>query len=332
MRSIIAVLCLVVAASALDSGLDKDWALYKAKYEKFYLPEVEATKRANFEKNVAKILSHNIEESMGLHTYTLGINKFTDMTVEEFTASLGFKVPENRIEYDYKTVSPKDPIPDSVDWRDKGLVTPIKDQGQCGSCWAFSTVGALEGQHAKETGTLVSLSEQNLVDCTKDQGNYGCGGGWPFDSFEYVIKNNGLDTEAGYPYAGVDQPCAYDATKIGTTASGFSVLTPGDENNLKAAVAEIGPMSVCIDAESIMSYSGGVFDDPSCPSDFDSIDHCVTAVGYSNDKQSGKDYWIVKNSWGESWGEKGYIRMVRNKNNQCAISTLAGYAAVPKSG
>jgi len=218
----------------------------------------------------------------------------------------------------------------SVDWRTKGVVTPVKDQGGCGSCWAFSTTGTLEGIHALATGKLVSLSEQNLVDCTKQQGNFGCGGGWPFDSYEYIIRfSQGLDTEASYPYAGIDQNCNYNTSSVGATATAFAVLTPDDESGLQDAVANVGPVSVCIDANgNFMDYAGGVYDDSTCESNFDVIDHCVLAVGYDTDSASSKDYWIVKNSWGTTWGESGYIKMVRNKSNQCAISTLASYPTV----
>ncbi|CAG2178552.1 unnamed protein product [Oppiella nova] len=221
-------------------------------------------------------------------------------------------------------------LPTAVDWRKKGIVTPVKDQGGCGSCWAFSVVGALEGQHAKGTGKLVSLSEQNLVDCTRDEGNFGCSGGWPYDAYEYIVRvAQGLDTEKGYPYKGIDQKCNFSVSSIGARATAFAILTPGNESVLQESVANIGPISVCIEASgNFMSYSGGVFDDKTCSPNFDYINHCVLAVGYGTDTKTGKDYWIVKNSWGTVFGEEGYIRMSRNNKNQCAISTLASYPDV----
>ena len=139
----------------------------------------------------------------------------------------------------------------------------------------------------------------------------------------------GIDTEKAYPYKGVDQTCNFTTTSIGAKATAFAILTPGNETVLQEAVANVGPISVCIDASGdFMSYSGGVLDDETCSSNFDYIDHCVLAVGYGTDSKTGKDYWLVKNSWGTTWGEEGYVRMSRNKKNQCSISTLASYPDV----
>jgi len=321
-------------ASAYAEINDFDWAQYKAKFGKVY--EDEYSERVHYQTflgNKAQIKVHNQRYESGLVSYYKGINQYTDMTYEEVKeVAFGFKYgTQFNVSGNARVHVPSlRAVPKSVDWRTKGVVTPVKDQGGCGSCWAFSVSGVLEGQHALATGKLVSLSEQNLVDCSKEQGNFGCGGGWPFDSYEYVIRDSeGLDTEMSYPYKGVDQTCAYDPSKVGATATAFAVLTPDSESGLQEAVANVGPISVCINANgNFMGYSGGVFDDAECTSNFDDIDHCVLAVGYGTDSASGKDYWLVKNSWNTSWGEQGYIKMARNKMNQCAISTLASYPTV----
>jgi len=327
------ILALLLAVGSCQIN-DPAWDLFKNSFNKKYEnTNVESMRYGIFKKNIVQIEQHNLRYNQGHESYTKGINQFSDLTEEEIRRTyLGYKAGSKFNETGSARLHQRigTRVPASIDWRTKGVVTPVKDQGSCGSCWAFSTTGVLEGQHALATKKLVSLSEQNLVDCTKERGNYGCEGGWPFDSYEYIIRfSSGLDTEAAYPYKGVDQTCAYDPTKVGATATAFSVLPPNDETCLQEAVATVGPISVCINANgNFMGYSGGVFDDPTCTSDFDSIDHCVLAVGYGTDQKSGKDYWLVKNSWNKSWGEQGYIKMVRNKKNQCAISTLASYPDV----
>lgn len=327
------IICLLIASAYAEIN-DPDWTAFKAKYGKVYEDDFsEKVHFKNFLVNRIAIKEHNEKYAYGVVSYYKGVNQYTDMTYEEVkSVAFGFKQgTQFNVSGTARLHRPSlRAVPKAVDWRAKGVVTPVKDQGSCGSCWAFSTTGALEGQHALAKGKLISLSEQNLVDCTQQQGNFGCNGGWPFDAYEYVIRfSEGLDTEKSYPYKGEDQTCAYDSSTVGATATAFAVLTPDSETGLQEAVANVGPISVCIDANNnFMSYSGGVYDDVECKSDFDDIDHCVLAVGYGTDSASGKDYWIVKNSWNTSWGDKGYIKMIRNKKNQCAISTLASYPTV----
>jgi cathepsin L len=258
----------------------------------------------------------------------MGVNKYTDLSHKEFIAVMnGWKKTTNSTGGStYLSPNIKLNLPDTVDWRDKGYVTPIKDQSQCGSCWAFSTTGSLEGQNFRKTGNLVSLSEQNLVDCSTSFGNEGCNGGLMDNAFKYIKSNNGIDTEESYPYEGKDDKCRYKAEDKGASDTGFVDVTSGDESKLQEAVATVGPVSVAIDASnpSFQSYKKGIYDEAACSSE--NLDHGVLAVGYGT--LNGVDYWLVKNSWGTTWGDEGYIYMSRNKGNQCGIATAASYPTV----
>lgn len=211
-------------------------------------------------------------------------------------------------------------VPEAVDWRSKGAVTPVKNQGHCGSCWAFSSTGAIEGQHFLATGKLVSLSEQNLVDCDKD--NDGCRGGLMDAAFDYVKNNKGIDTEESYPYEMNDGQCRFNASSVGATVSGFVRIAKDNEDQLKEAVSTKGPISVAIHGmQSFQDYHKGVYYDKECNSS--GLNHAVLVVGYGS--EDGHDYWLVKNSWGVTFGEEGYIKMARNKENHCGIASEAIY-------
>jgi len=327
--SLVAVLMVVAVScvASFDSNLDAHWENFKKTFGKVYDANEEASRREIFEFNVAKIVKHNLEHDLGKHTYRKGLNQFVDLLNVEFVRQMnGYRrgkvsqptKPFGRIA-DYK-------LPATVDWRKKGIVTGVKNQQQCGSCWAFSTTGSLEGQHALKTGKLVSLSEQNLVDCSGPEGNMGCEGGLMDQGFEYIKKNGGIDTEKSYPYTAQDGTCHYKKSNSGATCKGFVDIPTGDEKALKQAVATVGPVSVAIDAsqESFQFYSGGIYNEPQCSSE--QLDHGVLAVGYGT--EDGQDYWLVKNSWDTTWGDKGYIKMSRNQNNQCGIATQASYPLV----
>ncbi|GMI86763.1 senescence-associated gene 12 [Hibiscus trionum] len=216
-------------------------------------------------------------------------------------------------------------LPSTVDWTKKGAVTPIKDQGQCGCCWAFSAVAAMEGVTKLTTGTLISLSKQELVDCDTKGEDQGCQGGLMDDVFQFIQKNKGLTTESNYPYTGVDGTCnANQEANHAATINGFQDVPANSEDALQKAVAN-QPVSVAIDASGFefQFYSGGVFTG-SCGTQ---LDHGVTVVGYGED-DDGTKYWLVKNSWGTSWGEQGYIRMQRDvdaNEGLCGIAMQASY-------
>jgi cathepsin L len=325
MKAIFLLVTVVAFASAL-TAVDREWTEFKEKFGKEYSAEEDARRFKTFVANKALIASHNKKFDQGEVTFKMGVNKFTDMTTEETSYLRGYKsegVAELRkAAPTFKSTATA--YPTSVDWRSSGYVTGVKDQGQCGSCWSFSATGSLEGQNFASTGRLTSLSEQNLVDC--DNLSFGCDGGNMVTAFNYVKNNGGLDTEASYPYEARQGLCRFDPAHIGGHCSGHVNIRQGDEDDLLAAAATVGPVSVAIDASrlSFQFYESGVYYEPLCSST--TLDHGVLVVGYGT--LSGEDYWLVKNSWGSSWGERGYIQMARNRNNNCGIATDASYPTV----
>lgn len=203
-------------------------------------------------------------------------------------------------------------------------MSPVKNQGNCGSCWAFSAVASLEGRNALKTGKLVELSEQNLMDCSKSYGDESCEGGLMDNAFKYIVENGGVDTEAAYPYEARDESCHFNPSAVGATMRNYTDIPANDEESLANAVAQ-GPVSVAIQATFwLQFYHKGVFKDHFC-SHPARLNHGVTAVGYGTDNN--KDFWIIKNSWGKRWGEHGYVRYARGRN-QCGIASAASYPVV----
>nr|UCK81521.1 cathepsin K [Arenicola marina] len=306
------------------------WQDFIQTHSKAYEGEEEEAKRKEiFRDNLKRVEMHNYLHAKGEVIYRLGVNEYADLEPKEFVSVMNGLIPRNYSRSRGSTyLSPAVPftLPESVDWREKGYVTEVKNQGHCGSCWSFSTTGSLEGQHFRKTGKLVSLSEQNLVDCSTSYGNHGCNGGLMDFAFQYIKENNGDDTEAAYPYEGKDATCRFDPSSVGATDTGYVDVTHGSEEDLMEAVATIGPVSIAIDAShsSFQLYQSGVYVEPECSST--ALDHGVLVVGYGS--EDGQDYWIVKNSWGPSWGQDGYIKMARNKDNQCGVASQASYPLV----
>ncbi|XP_053561460.1 cathepsin S [Bombina bombina] len=325
---LIAITALLTVDAHIDPSLNIHWQLWKKTYDKDYANEEEdLNRRITWEKNLRFVTIHNLEHSLGIHTYELGMNHLGDMTSEEVMSKLtGLQVPplseRKRFGNQWNSTSYKNNVPDSLDWREKGCVTEVKYQGGCGSCWAFSAVGALEGQLQLKTGKLVSLSPQNLVDCSSKYGNHGCGGGFMTRAFQYVIDNKGIDSDSSYPYHGMDETCHYSPDEKAATCSSYRDVTPETEEALKEALANIGPISVAIDASrpSFFLYKSGVYNDPTCSHN---VNHGVLAVGYGN--LNGQDFWLLKNSWGLNYGDKGYVRIARNHGNLCGIASYACY-------
>merc|ERR550517_2394951 len=280
-----------------------------------------------FLDNREKVLSHNARFANGEVTFELGMNKFGDLLSTEFAAMYNGYTRKLRTGTETVFMAPENFVaPTSVDWRTEGAVTPVKNQGACGSCWAFSTTGSLEGQHFKKTGELISLSEQQLVDCSTDYGNYGCDGGIMEFAFMYIADIGGITTEDEYPYMASEGYCLYDDSMAAATVSDFQTIRRGSEHDLEAAVSEIGPISVAIDAghRGFQMYKHGVYHSLLCSNT--RLNHAVLAVGYGS--EGGDKYWLVKNSWGATWGDHGYIKMSRGRNNNCGIASQASFPVV----
>ncbi|KAG9445528.1 hypothetical protein H6P81_011656 [Aristolochia fimbriata] len=334
---LVALFVALLFASAYGMGFEeKDleseeslWDLYERWRSHHTVSRDLAEKHKRF--NVFKANVHFIHQFNNKDKpYKLKLNRFADLTNNEFrTSYAGSRVSHHRMfkgnrratGFVHENVTR---VPASVDWRKTGAVTPVKDQGQCGSCWAFSTVVAVEGINAIKTKELVSLSEQELIDCdTAD--NSGCNGGLMEYAFEYIKKNGGLTTEDNYPYEASDGTCSPPKRNAPiVTIDGHENVPTNDENALLKAVAN-QPVSVAIDAggSALQFYSEGVFTGH-CGTD---LDHGVAVVGYGT-TLDGTKYWIVRNSWGPEWGEKGYIRMERGINAEeglCGIAMEASY-------
>ncbi|XP_028675287.2 procathepsin L-like isoform X1 [Erpetoichthys calabaricus] len=332
-KCLVLTIALLVAVTADSVSVeDQEFYEWKIEHRKSYTSfEDEAHHKETWLTNRKYVIMHNMLADRGIKTYWLGMTFFADLTNEEykqmaFRGCFGrFNTSKFNQSSSVKELYGQD-LPASVDWRKKGYVTDIKNQKDCGSCWAFSATGALEGQHFKRTKTLVSLSEQQLVDCSSNYGNYGCNGGLMVNAFKYIKENGGIDTEESYPYKARDGKCRFNPQTIGAKCSGYKNIKSRSEKGLQQAVATVGPISVAIDAGqmSFQLYKRGIYNEPDCSST--DLNHGVLAVGYGTEK--GHDYWLVKNSWGLRWGNKGYIQMSRNKKNQCGIATDASYPVV----
>ncbi|KAH0943378.1 hypothetical protein HID58_003015 [Brassica napus] len=287
-----------------------------------------------FIDNLKFVQEHN---SVPNQSYELGLTRFADLTNEEFRAMYLRKKMERRtsrapVKAERYLHKAGDSLPDEVDWRAKGAVAPVRDQGDCGSSWAFSTTGAIEGINKIKTGELITLSVQELVDCDRGY-NDGCNGGLMDAAFLFIIANGGLDTEADYPYTATDNNTC-NSDKVGSvlflqkntrvvTIDGYVAVPGNDEKSLKKAVAH-QPVSVAIEAggREFQLYKSGVFTG-ACGTD---LDHAALAVGYGTSE--GQDYWIIRDSLGSNWGESGYIRLQRNVNDsagKCGVAMLASY-------
>jgi len=304
-----------------------EWTEFKRVYGKAYQAGEEELRKSIFLANVKLVAEHNVEFDLGLFSYRMGISALSDLTTEEKTGMQGLRGAGGQTflgDKDFSEVAEAD-LPSSVDWRKKGVVAPVKNQGTCGSCWAFSTVGSLEGVHAIKTGKLVEFSEQNLVDCSWPEGAHGCGGGYQWFAWQEIINSHGIDTEASYPYIDNDEKCKFNKNTIGATIRSYVNITSGDELALQKAVATVGPIAVGVDATwpGFWSYKSGVYYEPQCGNQLYDLSHGVVVVGYGS--ENGKDYWPVRNSYGVVYGDKGYLKMSRNRGNNCGIATAATY-------
>jgi len=324
MKSIV-VLCLLFVGSfclmnseSLLLDLFKQW---KLTYNKFYASPLEESHRFEaFIQNYITVQEYNSKQN----SVTLALNEFADLTSEEFSQFYtGLIVPSQSQGSETFVFDTKD-LPSSVDWRESGAVTEVKNQGVCGSCWAFSAVGALEGLYFINNTQLISFSEQNLVNCVK--GDHGCLGGWPIDALSYSAQK-GIESEEDYPYKGwLQLICTFDASKAYTVNSGYYNVTPSDKDQLKAAVAG-QPVSVAIQANQrvFQLYKSGVIQ-KDCGA---KLDHGVLAVGY--DTYNGVEAYIIKNSWGAKWGDNGYVLVSTDgsANDGLGVCGILSVPAIP---
>lgn len=286
----------------------KQFTNFQERFSKRYetIEEME-TRFQIFRANLRNIVLHNLDHTQN---FTMGINQFTDLTPQEFKDQFvgGLKAEVGSYGC-YTFTSSASGAPSSIDWRSKGAVTSVKDQGQCGSCWTFSATGAVEGAWAISKGQLIDLSEQELVDCATgvSYGSHGCNGGQMEGAFKFIIQN-GQCSASSYPYTAKDGTCQKCSAVAHITSC--SDVKPNDQISLKAAVAK-QPVAVAIEADTryFQSYSSGVLTSTSCGT---SLNHGVLAVGYGT--ENGVDYWLVKNSWGTSWGDKGYVKIGRSSS------------------
>ncbi|PWA39791.1 Cysteine peptidase, asparagine active site-containing protein [Artemisia annua] len=315
--------------------LESHFDAFKHKFQKLYASKEEHDYRFSvFKANMQRASRNQILDPSAVH----GVTQFFDMTPREFRKHLGLR---SRVKVKFPSdaskapILPTDNLPEDFDWRDHGAVTPVKNQGSCGSCWSFSTTGALEGANFLATGKLESLSEQQLVDCDhecdpEEQGSCdaGCNGGLMNSAFEYTLKAGGLMKEKDYPYTATDHgTCKFDKSKVVASVSNFSVVSL-DEDQIAANLVKHGPLAVAINAAYMQTYIGGV----SCPFVCSKrLDHGVLlvgygAAGYSPIRMKEKPYWIIKNSWGESWGEKGYYKICKGRN-VCGVDSMVSTVA-----
>jgi C1A family cysteine protease len=304
----------------------KEFSNFRERFNKRYSSKEELENRFSvFRNNLINILTHNADLSQN---FTLGVNQFTDLSPEEFKEQYVGGLKTELGSYGCKTYSSTaSSSPSSMDWRTKGAVTSVKDQGQCGSCWTFSATGAIEGAWAISKGQVLDLSEQELVDCAKGVGyfNLGCNGGQMESAFKFVIEH-GQCSLSSYPYTAKDGTCK--TCSAVAHISSCSDVRPNDQVSLKGAVAQ-QPVSVAISADSriFQSYSGGVITSTSC---YTTLNHGVLVVGYGT--ENGVDYWEVKNSWGPTWGLSGYVKILKSSSTNdpgiCGISMQPSFPTV----
>jgi C1A family cysteine protease len=322
---VLAICTIAFCQELQENEYESLWNQFVSEHSKTYKPHEVMNRFTTFKDNVNFIVDHNKNHAARLG-YTVGVNQFADMTNAEFKrAYTGLNALQKPTQDAVELLDTAN-LPANIDWTTKNAVTPVKNQGQCGSCWAFSTTGSVEGAYAIKTGKLLSFSEQELVSCAGSFGNQGCNGGLMDNGFKY-IQQSGDTLESNYPYTGKTGTCNKAKTSpVAVKVTGYKDVASKNEAQLQAAVAQ-QPVSVAIEADQsgFQFYKSGVFSGK-CGT---KLDHGVLVVGYGTD--NGKDYWKVKNSWAATWGDKGYIRMARNIQNkagQCGVAMQPSYPTV----
>jgi len=314
MKSVVlAVLVLAAVVSAVSiPEAQNEFVAFVAAYNKNYATTDILYRFNNFKATLDEIERHNAAN----FTWTKGINEFADMTNEEFMSKVvgnGFDASRVVVDHAVMEQKVKGPIPNDVDWRTQGVVSPVKNQGSCGSCWAFGTTGAIESANKIKTGQMVLLSEQQLVDCAGSSGNQGCNGGLPSSAYNW-IRTNGICSAADYPYTGRDGSCKKTCKPVVRISGSTNV---GRTEGAHQTAVTQQPLSIGIDATTLKNYKSGIFQGP-CGT---SLNHAVLTVGYTADS------WIIKNSWGTSFGESGFFRFGRNKN-LCGMLNVVNFPII----
>jgi len=325
MKLIVAVTLAVMVSCVMGhfdlskESVEMEFQKFTEKYGKVFSAQEHEHRRMIFRDNLERVNLLN-DLKMGAE---YGVTKFFDMSVSEFEEMYlnKFEVEDNVDRLHVSTNS----APTTFDWRDKNVVTPVKNQGSCGSCWAFSAVENIESQWVLAGHDMIDLAPQQLVDC--DKVDEGCNGGLPWQGYDYIIQAKGLDTEKGYPYVGIDETCAFKPEDVGATISNWTMVST-NEDEIKEYLYTQGPLSCALNANWLQFYVGGISDPVLCNPK--SLDHAVLLVGFGKGKNwlgVEMDYWLVRNSWGADWGEKGYFKL-RRGDGKCGINTAVSTAFI----
>ncbi|CAI5704073.1 unnamed protein product [Peronospora effusa] len=306
--------------SELDNLFEAWKDKHNKKYDSFGQNEL---RRGIFEINARSVAAHNRKKDK---SFTMELNEFADVTWDEFQSWYLGAPQECSATINTENKMVYNDVPATKDWRADGVVSPVKSQGKCGSCWTFSTTGCLESHVKLKHGEFTILSEQNLLDCAQNFDNHGCNGGLPSHAFEYVKYNGGLDKEDSYPYEAKEGKCKFNTYHVGVQVEKVVNITSRNENELKAAVGSVGPVSIAFQVVSdFRFYKSGVYESTKCLSGEKNVNHAVLSVGYGI--EDGKNHWIVKNSWGVKWGMNGFFQIARG-SNMCGLADCASYPVV----
>ncbi|GAA43174.2 cysteine proteinase 3, partial [Clonorchis sinensis] len=321
--------CIDSLTDHLNYTVHLAWEKFRVEFNRKYTDSQEQINRLNvFCQSFMRVREHNKAYEEGRVTFKRGINEFSDRFPDERQHACGGRINISKHSGStFRKVAA--PAPQSIDWRRNGAVTPVRRQGDCGACWAFAATGAIEGRYFIFEKRLETFSPQQLVDCIQGDTTNGCNGGYPSEAFEYVENVGGLELERDYPYVsvatGLPNPfCGYDQTKQQVKLTSHVILPSGDEEALLQAVSIYGPIAILFDAShpSFKDYESDIYSEENCGTTLDDVTHAMLVVGYG--EELGEPYWLVKNSWGDKWGEKGYMR-VRRGVNMCAVAGFSSY-------
>nr|CAD7606209.1 unnamed protein product [Timema genevievae] len=335
LTALLVMIAQVTALSTSQELLHSDWALFKTKHQKQYNNDEEESSRfLIFQENRNMIIEHNKLYEQGLVSFKMAVNKFADKTREERmknkpTIRRSNVTSSSKVSRSSKVASDSTTIPPRsvyLNWVEEGYVTEVKDQGDCGAWWAFSAVAAVESHVRLSYPKLISLSEQNVIDCSSKFGLKGCDSGTLHHTFNFILTQ-GINPEVNYPYSGKIGTCSFNSSDNYVILEDYSDISYADEEGLKSIVNTKGPVAVEFDAslDSFIFYESGIYYDSKCSSE--DLNHGMAVVGYGT--EDSQDYWLLKNSWGKDWGEKGYVRVARNKQNQCGVASAATYPIQP---